>query len=264
MLAIDPDRDASRPAPSIGAERRDRPLLRDRAERRDRRRLQADRACASCRVTPRSAPARRSIRSPRSARRRNRCTTRAGRRGSSIGARCQIRESVTMNTGTEEWRRRHHRRRRLLPDGRLACRRTIARSATTSSFANNAVLGGHVDDRRPCVSRRPLRRASVHVRIGESAMVAGYSAVARRRHSRSASCCYPAARPRRHQRRRHAPARRERAPDRGGARRPTQTLFEGEGEFAARVDAGRGRATRRAARSRRSSLSSARAPSGPS
>ena len=175
MLAIDP---TARVAPERRhrRRRRDRPLLRDRAERRDRRRLQARRACACRRPHHDRRRHGRSIRSPRSARRRSRCTIAAGRRGSSIGARLpdpRERHDQYRHRG----RRRHHdRRRRLLPDGRRACRRTTARSATTScspttrcsaatvEIGDNVFLGGH---------------CAVHqfTRIGESAMVAGYSAL---------------------------------------------------------------------------------------
>ena len=53
-------------------------------------------------ATPRSARAPSSIPSPRSARRRSRCSYRGGPTRLVVGADCDIREHVTMNTGTED------------------------------------------------------------------------------------------------------------------------------------------------------------------
>ena len=114
-------------------------------------------------------------RSPRSARRRNRSSIAAGRPGSSIGADCDIRESVTMNTGTEDDGGVTAGRRPLLLHGRLACRARL-HGRQQRDLANNAVLGGHVTVEDYVFFGG---HSAVHqfVRIGESAMIAGVTGV---------------------------------------------------------------------------------------
>ena len=152
-----------------------------------------------------------------------------------IGGSCDIRESVTMNTGTEEGGGVT-----TVGDGCFfmvgaACRRTIASSATTSIFANNAVLGGHCEigdhvflgghcavhqftrDRRERDDRglfgAARRRHPVRVRAARrSARLVGLNVIGMRRRGVTQG---------RHPRR---------------AERPISALFEGEGEFAARID----------------------------
>ena len=93
-----------------------------------------------------------------------------------VGADCDIRENVTMNTGTEDGGGVTRSRRSLLFHGRAPRRRMIATSATkwcspttrcsavTSPLAINVVFGGGVAVRQ-------------FVRIGEGAMIVGLSGV---------------------------------------------------------------------------------------
>ena len=112
-----------------------------------------------------------------------------------IGAKCQIRESVTINTGTEKGGGVTS----VGDNAFLMVGAHVAHDCRVGSnvvFANNAAIGGHVEIQDNvflgghCVVHQ-------FTRLGESAMVAGYSAV----------------------------------------RAAYNTLFEGEGEFSARVDA---------------------------
>jgi UDP-N-acetylglucosamine acyltransferase len=90
-----------------------------------------------------------------------------------VGAECQIRESVTMNTGTEEGGgvTRVGDRCLFMVGSHVGHDCTVGNDVT---FANNAVLGGHV-----VVGDNVFfgGQAAVHqfVRIGEGAMVAGLS-----------------------------------------------------------------------------------------
>ena len=170
---------------------------------RDRRRLPARRPCPRHRRTPRSARHRRSIRSPRSARRRNRCIIAAGRPGSSSARDCEIRESVTMNTGTED-------------GGGITGSATTASSWRHRMSAHDCKVGNDVTcqqrrARRPCRASATTSfsagSAAVHqfVRIGEGAMIGGLSGMRGRHHpvrfcawassrsARRAQCGRPAA-----------------------------------------------------------------------
>ena len=201
--------------------RRDRSLLRDRPERRDRRRLQACRACASRRPHHDRRAARRSIRSPRSARRRSRCTIAAGRPGSTIGANCQIRESVTINIGTEDGGGvttvgddcflmvGSHVGARLPRRQSMSCSPTTRCSAAMCEVGDHVFLGGHCRGasartrRRKRDGRRLLRRCATMS-------------------SRSAMCCIRIGALDRHQRRRHAAARRQSRGHPRACARPTR------------------------------------------
>ena len=91
-----------------------------------------------------------------------------------IGADCDIRETSPMNIGTEDGGGVTHSRRRLLPHGRLPCRRTTARSATTSSSPTTWCSAGMS---RSATMSCSAAQAAVHqfVRIGEGAMIVGLS-----------------------------------------------------------------------------------------
>ena len=194
-------------------------------------------ACASSPTSTspasrRSARARSSIRSRRSARRRNRCIIAAARRDSSSAPRCELREGVTMNTGTEDGggmtrvgdrclfmvasprrARLRYRQRRYLRQQRGA-RRSCQRRRHT-------FLGGN---------------AAVHqfARIGEGAMVGGSQRHVRRPHS-VRLCAGQIATLDRAQRRRPAAPRCD--PRRVAPAAPRLSpLFFGAGVFADRID----------------------------
>ena len=105
-----------------------------------------------------------------------------------LGATCQIRESVTINTGTEDGGGITTRRRRLLPDDWRSCRARLPRrqqgrcSPTARCSAGMCEVGDHVFLGGHCAVHQ-------RTRIGESVMVAGYTAAERGRHPVSASCC---------------------------------------------------------------------------
>ena len=92
-----------------------------------------------------------------------------------IGAACQIRESVTMNTGTEEGHgvTRVGDRCFFMVGSHVAHDCEIGNDVT---FANNAVLGGHVSVGNDVFFGG---QAAVHqfVRIGEGAMIGGLTGV---------------------------------------------------------------------------------------
>ena len=149
-----------------------------------------------------------------------------------IGAKCQIRESVTINTGTESGGGVT-----AVGDGTfLMVGAHVAHDChvgTNVVFANNAVIGGHCD-----VADYVFLggHCAVHqnVRIGESVMVAGYSAV-REDVIPYGYVLYPAARLAGI----NVIGMRRRGVSRAGiaaVRSAYQTLFEGDGEFAARID----------------------------
>ena len=92
-----------------------------------------------------------------------------------IGARCQIRESVTINIGTEDGGGVTS----VGDDCFLMVGSHVGHDCHVGNnviFANNAVLGGHceVGDHVFLGGHCAVHQ---HVRIGESAMVAGYSAL---------------------------------------------------------------------------------------
>ena len=95
-----------------------------------------------------------------------------------IGARCELREGVTMNTGTEDGggMTRVGDRCLFMVASHVAHDCHIGDDVT---FANNAVLGGHVS-----VGNNTFLggHAAVHqfARIGEGAMVGGLSGISRR------------------------------------------------------------------------------------
>jgi len=92
-----------------------------------------------------------------------------------IGAKCRIRENVTVNTGTEDGGgvTRVGDNCFLMAGSHIAHDCIVGNSVT---FANNAVIGGHVE-----VGDFTFfgGHCAVHqfVRVGESVMVAGYSAI---------------------------------------------------------------------------------------
>jgi UDP-N-acetylglucosamine acyltransferase len=92
-----------------------------------------------------------------------------------VGADCDIREGVTMNTGTEEDRGvTTIGDRCMLMVGAHVAHDCIVGSDVT--FANNVVLGGHVTvgDNAVFGGQAAVRQ---HVRIGEGAMITGLSGV---------------------------------------------------------------------------------------
>jgi len=150
-----------------------------------------------------------------------------------IGAECQIRESVTINTGTETGGGVT-----TVGDGCfLMVGAHVAHDCHVGSnvvFANNAVIGGHcaVGDHVFLGGHCAVHQ---HTRLGESAMVAGYSAV-REDVIPYGYVLYPAARLAGI----NVIGMRRRGVSRAGiaaVRAAYQTLFEGEGEFSARIDA---------------------------
>jgi UDP-N-acetylglucosamine acyltransferase len=149
-----------------------------------------------------------------------------------VGAKCQIRESVTMNTGTEDGGGITR-----IGDGCfLMAGSHVAHDCIVGNnviFANNAVIGGHVEvgDFTFFGGHCAVHQ---HVRIGESVMVAGYSAI-REDVIPFGYVLYPVGRlaglnmvgMRRRGLKREAIQ---------AIRAAYQVLFEGEGEFAPRVD----------------------------
>ena len=150
-----------------------------------------------------------------------------------IGAKCQIRESVTINTGTVKG----GGVTTVGDDCFLMVGSHVAHDCHVGNnvvFANNAAIGGHCRGRRTTCSSAAT--ASVHqfTRLGESAMVAGYSAV-REDVIPYGYVLYPAARLAGI----NVVGMRRRGVTRAGiaaVRAAYQTLFEGEGEFSARVE----------------------------
>jgi UDP-N-acetylglucosamine acyltransferase len=101
---------------------------------------------------------------------------RGGATALAIGARCQIRESVTINIGTEDG----GGITRVGDDAFLMTGAHVGHDCQVGNkviMANNAVLGGHVHI-GDYVFIGGHCAAHQHVRVGESAMVAGYSAFA--------------------------------------------------------------------------------------
>jgi UDP-N-acetylglucosamine acyltransferase len=149
-----------------------------------------------------------------------------------IGARCQIRENVTANTGTESG----GGITTIGDECFLMAGSHVAHDCHIGNnvvFANNAVIGGHceVGDHVFLGGHCAVHQ---HTRLGESAMVAGYSAI-REDVIPYGYVLYPAARLAGI----NVVGMRRRGVTRAGiaaVRAAYQTLFEGEGEFAARVD----------------------------
>jgi UDP-N-acetylglucosamine acyltransferase len=149
-----------------------------------------------------------------------------------IGAKCQIREHVTANTGTVSG----GGVTAIGDNCMLMVGSHVAHDCHVGNnviFANNAAIGGHVEVQDfvflggHCVVHQ-------HTRLGESAMVAGYSAV-REDVIPYGYVLYPAARLAGI----NVVGMRRRGVKRDGlaaVRAAYDTLFEGEGEFAARVD----------------------------
>ena len=149
-----------------------------------------------------------------------------------IGAKCQIRESVTINTGTE-----NGGGVTTVGDGCfLMVGAHIAHDCHVGDnvvFANNAVIGGHCEVGNH-VFLGGHCAVHQHTRLGESAMIAGYSAV-REDVIPYGYVLYPAARLAGI----NVVGMRRRGVSRDGVaavRAAYNTLFEGEGEFSARVD----------------------------
>jgi len=149
-----------------------------------------------------------------------------------IGARCQIRESVTINTGTVGGGG-------ITTVGDncfLMVGSHVAHDCHVGNnvvFANNAVIGGHCDV-GDYVFLGGHCAVHQHVRLGESVMVAGYSAI-REDVIPYGYVLYPAARLAGI----NVVGMRRRGVTRAGIaalRAAYQILFEGEGEFAARID----------------------------
>ena len=150
-----------------------------------------------------------------------------------IGAKCQIRESVTINTGTEKGGGVTS----VGDNAFLMVGAHVAHDCQVGNnvvFANNAAVGGHVEIQDNvflgghCVVHQ-------FTRLGESAMVAGYSAV-REDVIPYGYVLYPAARLAGI----NVVGMRRRGVSRAGiaaVRDAYNILFEGEGEFSARVDA---------------------------
>jgi UDP-N-acetylglucosamine acyltransferase len=90
-----------------------------------------------------------------------------------VGPRCELREGVTMNTGTEDGGKitRVGARCLFLAGSHVAHDCQIGDAVT---FANNAVIGGHVSigDHAFLGGQAAIHQ---HVRVGEGAMVAGLS-----------------------------------------------------------------------------------------
>ncbi len=149
-----------------------------------------------------------------------------------IGAKCQIREHVTANTGTVSG----GGVTAIGDNCMLMVGSHVAHDCHVGNnviFANNAAIGGHVEVQDfvflggHCVVHQ-------HTRLGESAMVAGYSAV-REDVIPYGYVLYPAARLAGI----NVVGMRRRGVKRDGlaaVRAAYDTLFEGEGEFAARID----------------------------
>ena len=149
-----------------------------------------------------------------------------------IGAKCQIRENVTANTGTEDG----GGVTRIGEGCFLMAGSHVAHDCIVGNgviFANNAVIGGHVEvgDFTFFGGHCAVHQ---HVRIGESVMVAGYSAI-REDVIPFGYVLYPAAR--------LAGLNDVGMRCRGVKREAMQAirsayqiLFEGEGEFSPRVD----------------------------
>lgn len=149
-----------------------------------------------------------------------------------IGANCQIRESVTINTGTEAGGAVT-----TVGDGCfLMVGAHVAHDCHVGNnvvFANNAVIGGHCEV-GDYVFLGGHCAVHQHVRLGESAMVAGYSAI-REDVIPYGYVLYPAARLAGI----NVVGMRRRGVTRAGiaaVRAAYQILFEGDGEFAARID----------------------------
>lgn len=148
-----------------------------------------------------------------------------------IGARCQIRENVTVNTGTEDG----GGVTRIGEGCFLMAGSHVAHDCTVGDgviFANNAVIGGHVEvgDHTFFGGHCGVHQ---HVRVGESVMVAGYSAI-REDVIPFGYVLYPAAR----LAGLNMVGMRRRGLNRAtiqAIRGAYQILFESEGEFAARI-----------------------------
>jgi UDP-N-acetylglucosamine acyltransferase len=149
-----------------------------------------------------------------------------------IGAKCQIRESVTINTGTE-----NGGAVTTVGDGCfLMVGSHVAHDCHVGNnvvFANNAVIGGHckVGDYTFLGGHCAVHQFT---RLGESAMVAGYSAV-REDVIPYGYVLYPVARLAGI----NVVGMRRRGVSRAGigaVRAAYEALFEGEGEFSARID----------------------------
>lgn len=150
-----------------------------------------------------------------------------------VGANCQIRESVTMNTGTVQG----GGVTTVGDNCFLMVGSHVAHDCHVGNnvvFANNAAIGGHVEVQDHvflgghCVVHQ-------HTRLGESAMVAGYSAV-REDVIPYGYVLYPAARLAGI----NVIGMRRRGVSRAGiaaVRAAYTKLFEGEGAFATRIDA---------------------------
>lgn len=149
-----------------------------------------------------------------------------------VGANCQIRESVTINTGTEAGGGVT-----TVGDGAfLMVGAHVAHDCQVGNnvvFANNAVIGGHCEV-GDYVFLGGHCAVHQHVRLGESSMVAGYSAV-REDVIPFGYVLYPAAR----LAGLNVVGMRRRGVTRAGiaaVRAAYQVLFESDGEFAARID----------------------------
>jgi UDP-N-acetylglucosamine acyltransferase len=149
-----------------------------------------------------------------------------------VGADCQIRESVTINTGTVGG----GGVTTVGDNAFLMVGSHVAHDCLVGNnvvFANNAAIGGHVEVGDHvflgghCVVHQ-------NVRLGESVMVAGYSAI-REDVIPYGYVLYPAARLAGI----NVVGMRRRGVTRaaiGAVRAAYQALFEGEGEFSARID----------------------------
>ena len=149
-----------------------------------------------------------------------------------IGAKCQIRESVTINTGTEKGGGVTS----VGDNAFLMVGAHVAHDCRVGNnvvFANNAAIGGHVEVQDHvflgghCVVHQ-------FTRLGESAMIAGYSAV-REDVIPYGYVLYPAARLAGI----NVVGMRRRGVNKAAlaaVRAAYNTLFEGEGEFSARVE----------------------------
>ena len=149
-----------------------------------------------------------------------------------IGARCQIRESVTINTGTIGG----GGITTVGDDCFLMVGSHVAHDCHVGNnvvFANNAVIGGHCEV-GDYVFLGGHCAVHQHVRLGESVMVAGYSAI-REDVIPFGYVLYPAARLAGI----NVIGMRRLGVTRAGVaavRAAYQILFEGGGEFAARID----------------------------
>ena len=183
-------------------------------------------------VTPRSVRAPSFILLPRWDRRRNRFSYRGGPTRLIVGAECDIREHVTMNTGTED----DHGLTQVGDNCFFMVGSHVAHDCKVGNnvvFANNAVLGGHVTvgDNVNFGGGVAVRQ---FVRIGEGAMLVGLSGI------RADVIPYGLA---------HGPlanlvglnvvGMRRRGKSKAeiqGLRAAYRALFFGEGEFRARID----------------------------